>query len=48
MTKEQREKLLYEAGILLGISWSTEFQTLADAILNVHDDIKALLEEDAS
>lgn len=47
MTKAEREELLFNSGVLYGISWLLESEGAADGIQTVADAIKDLLKKDA-
>lgn len=48
MTKAEREELLFNSGVLYGISWLLESEGAADGIQTVADAIKDLLKKDAA
>lgn len=46
MTQEQREKLVYCTGLLSGLQWVVESNSVAEALQSVQEDIEMLLKED--
>ena len=47
MTQEQREKLIFCTGMLSGLQWCVESNSIADALQSVQEDIDRMLKEDA-
>lgn len=46
MTQQQREKLVFLAGKLEGLAYGVDSQAVADALVDVQQDIDELLKED--
>ena len=47
MTQQQREKLIFCTGLLSGLQWCVESNSIADALQSVQEDIDTMLKEDA-
>lgn len=47
MTQQQREKLVFLTGKLEGLAYCVDSQSVADALVDVRQDIDELLKEDA-
>ena len=46
MTQKQRERLVYINGMLSGLQWCVESESVADALQSVQNDINELLNDD--
>ena len=47
MTQEQREKLIFCTGLLSGLQWIVESNSIAEALQSVQEDIETLLKEES-